>query len=164
MCFNLAEHDQFGFNISLNYRKQNQYGTRLGGCCSLLLFIIFWSMTLTLCFKLIFNPNYSNFTYTEYMTVDSDISYETGGTSSLAILVSQLFKEDERIDLKRYVGLYFSTRNSVTKEESFISPALCTEVLDHVPQSFWDTYSYDSSIDLDKLYCPDLHSYTLSVT
>ena len=45
-CNNLAEWDQFGFAIKLNYRKQTNYGTRLGGCCTIVLFLIFWSLAL----------------------------------------------------------------------------------------------------------------------
>ena len=48
MCFDIRSWDQFGFNIQLNYRKKNSYGTRVGGICTIILQGFFWSMCLSL--------------------------------------------------------------------------------------------------------------------
>jgi len=66
MCFDIASWDQFGFNIQLNYRKKNTYGTKIGGICTVGLFIFFWTLAISLIGQIIFWPNYSSLNYTQY--------------------------------------------------------------------------------------------------
>ena len=40
------------------------------------------------------------------------VYFETGGTASLAISLESLFDDAEEIDIYRYIGLYFTTRDS----------------------------------------------------
>ncbi len=60
MCINLADWDQFGTTINLNYRKKAAYGTGLGGCCTIVLFLAFWSITLTMIGQIVFTPEYQS--------------------------------------------------------------------------------------------------------
>jgi len=50
MCKKLAKIDQFGFQIQLSYRKENKYGTSMGGCCTIVYMVFFWAISLTLIF------------------------------------------------------------------------------------------------------------------
>ena len=64
MCFDIRSWDQFGFNIQLNYRKKNSYGTRVGGICTIILQGFFWSMCLSLLIQIIFWPSFDANRYT----------------------------------------------------------------------------------------------------
>ena len=69
-------------------------------------------MTAALFINLIFQPRYENLSYSEYQTPDNMVYFETGGTASLAISLESLFDDAEEIDIYRYIGLYFTTRDS----------------------------------------------------
>ena len=66
MCIDLSSLDKFGPAITLSYQNKGSYGTSYGGCCSILLFIVFWSMFCTLMYEIFFNPNFSSAIHIEY--------------------------------------------------------------------------------------------------
>ena len=55
----LKELDGFGESYSLTYRGNSSHGTRLGGCCTLLLRIFFWFYLGIQVYGLIAKPGYS---------------------------------------------------------------------------------------------------------
>ena len=66
MCITLADWDQFGSEIKLNYRKNSSYGTKLGGCCTLFAMLVFWMLFISVILTTCINQNFESNNYMEF--------------------------------------------------------------------------------------------------
>ena len=108
MCINLADWDQFGFEIKLNYRKNNTYGTKLGGCCTLLAMFVFWMLFISVILSTCINPSFETsnyFSFRDYNMSNPDVNFSANGT--LGVQLSDMHDEEDRKNLSRYLGIYF---------------------------------------------------------
>jgi len=90
MGFDITSLDQFGINISLNYQQKHFHGTVLGGCCTIALFLLFWTFTVSMIGQVLFAPNYSVNSYVQYESTQEIEPYNTEGTASLGINLNDL--------------------------------------------------------------------------
>ena len=103
----LAEHDSFGFPIQLNYRRQGHYGTKLGGVCSITIFVVYWTMVTTLLFNIFFKPRFDTVNYVDYYSPNEMKPVVLDGTASLAVQLDNLNVGGTQQDLARYVRILF---------------------------------------------------------
>jgi hypothetical protein len=111
----------------------------------------------------IFNPNFSNINYVQYQRGLQMTEMKSEGHATLAVHIEDLHhaSNGDPINLSRYIGLYFSSKNPSNLTETFFPPKLCTEVMSDVDHAFWEEFERYAIFDLKSTYCPDTSSFTL---
>lgn len=64
--------DRLGTGISLNYNGTSEYGTVLGGCCTMFVWAIFLLFTTIQVFEWVLNANWSSNTTVSYIKPSDD--------------------------------------------------------------------------------------------
>ena len=164
MGFDLPSFDQFGINISLNYRNKQFHGTALGGCCTIVLFLLFWTFTVSMVGQVLFAPSYEVNSYIQYESFQDIEPFQSEGTASLGINLNDLHKGDALQNISRYAGLYFTERTSnEERTEVIFAPVPCRSVLPDASEDFWADFEASNEIPSNDLLCPNTTNFSLEI-